>query len=83
MSVYRETLAVLDFRKDQKINVNGVTEAAMRSFIRHQRIGCTSSCIRFYTVTGAQVSAVHISRSWFKEDLIKKLDEREYFFNQS
>jgi len=67
----------LDYCKDSNRDTNGVTEAAIRSFVRQQRIGCTSNRIRFRG-SKVQVSAVHISRAWFQEDVLKKLDECEY-----
>lgn len=76
-----ETVAVhpkmfLDHCKDMKRETYGVTEAAIRSFIKKQRIGCTSNRIRFRG-SKVQVSTVHISREWFKEDVLKKLDDCE------
>jgi len=65
----------LDYCKDSKTDTNGVTEAAIWSFVRQQCVGCTN-CIRF-CASGIQVSAVHISRAWF-QDALKKLDECEY-----
>ena len=77
-----ETIAVhpkmfLNYCKDSKRDTNGVTEAAIRSFIRQQLIGCTSNCVWFHG-SRVQVSAVHISRAWFQEDVLKKLNECEY-----
>ena len=77
-----ETIAVhpkmfLDYCKDLKRDINSVTEAAIWSFIKQQRIGCTSNRIWFRGSAG-QVSAVDISRTWFQEDVLKKLDQCEY-----
>lgn len=66
----------LDHCKDMKGETYGVTEAAIHSFIKKQRIGCTSNHIRFCG-SKVQVSTVHISREWFKEDVLKKLDDCE------
>ena len=78
----RETIAVhpkmfLNYCKDSKTDTNGVTEAAIRSSVRQQRIGCTSNHIRLRG-SGVQVTAVPISRAWFQEDALKKLDEGGY-----
>lgn len=68
----------LEYCKEQNRDTQGVTEAAIRSFIKQQKIGCTSNRIRFRG-TGIQVSAVHIPRAWFDKDVINKFDEREYY----
>ena len=70
----------LDYCRQQNENTHGVTEAAIRSFIKQQKIGCTSNRIRFRG-TGVQVSAVHIPRAWFDKDVINKFDGREYYVN--
>ena len=77
----------LNFCQEQKIDTHGVTEASIRTFIKEQKIGCISSRIQFRG-TNVQVSAVHVTRTWFEADVIRKLDEREceklmYFISRS
>ena len=70
----------LDHCKELNSNTHGVTEAAIRSFIKQQKIGCTWNCIRFQG-TGIQMSAVYIARALFDKDVNNKFDGCEYYFN--
>lgn len=56
----------------------GVTEEAVRSFIKSNGIGCTGKQVKFRMMTvGQQLRAVHVKREWFDAEIIAKLDQRK------
>ena len=53
---------------------NGITDKALRFFIKDHDIGCVGKQVLFRN-RKTQVSAAHIQRKWFHPDDLNALDE--------
>ena len=54
--------------------VNGVTDKAIRSYIKSKKIGCVGGQVNFRN-SAKQVHAVHVQRNFFKHEDVIALDE--------
>lgn len=52
----------------------GVTEYAIRHFIKEAEIGCVGKQVQFRN-NKTQLSAAHVRRAWFSDEQIHALDE--------